>query len=121
MSESTASSEPQGPGSADAAADRESSIDASTVVPYTAPSWHTPRMLLAWAVAIVCSVLVVLWAPAETRFHWLALVIGFCTLVTFALQLGTAQREGFITRTSYSVAGCVLIVAIAYTVSVLVA
>ena len=42
------------------------------------------------------------------------------TLVTFALQLGTAQREGFITRTSFSVAGSVLIIAVIDVIGLLV-
>ena len=38
----------------------------------------------------------------------------------FALQLGTAQREGFITRTSFSVAGSVLIIAVIDVIGLLV-
>lgn len=110
MSETTAPSEPQGGDSVDA-------VEPPAPMPYVAPSWHTPRMLLAWAVAVVCGALVLLLVPAAMRFHWFALAVGFCTLVTFALQLGTAQREGFITRTSFSVAGCVLIIGIAYIVN----
>lgn len=74
--------------------------------------WHVPRLVAAWAVAAVIGVLVVVFVPSEGRYSWLALAIGLATLVTFALQLGTAQREGFITRTSFSVAGSVVIIAI---------
>lgn len=74
--------------------------------------WHLPRMIIAWAIAAVIGVLVILLVPAEGRYSWLAFTIGLSALVTFALQLGTAQREGFITRTSFSIAGSVVIIAV---------
>lgn len=74
--------------------------------------WHLPRLIIAWAVAAVIGVLVVVMVPTENRYSWLAFAIGLSTLVTFALQLGTAQREGFITRTAFSVAGSVVIIAV---------
>lgn len=74
--------------------------------------WHVPRLIAAWTIAAVFGVLVTLWVPGEARFQWFALAIGVSTLATFALQLGTAQRVGFITRTSFSVAGSVLIIAV---------
>lgn len=74
--------------------------------------WHVPRMIAAWAVALVLGVLVMLLVPAQGRFSWLAFAVGLSALVTFALQLGTAQREGFITRTSFSIAGAVVIIAV---------
>ena len=77
-----------------------------------AHSWHVPRLIAAWAFAAVAGTLVTLLIPSVDRFSWLALAVGVATLVTFALQLGTAQREGFITRVSFSVAGSVVIIAI---------
>ncbi len=74
--------------------------------------WHVPRMITAWALAAVFGTLVTLWVPGEARFQWLALAIGVSTLATFALQLGTAERVGFITRTAFSIAGAVVIIAL---------
>jgi hypothetical protein len=74
--------------------------------------WHFGRMVTAWAVAVVLGVLVTVFVAEAQRFHWLVFTVGLSTLVTFALQLGTAQREGFITRTSFSVAGSVVIIAV---------
>ena len=64
--------------------------------------------------------LVTVLVTGEQRFHWLVFTVGLSTLVTFALQLGTAQREGFITRTSFSVAGSVLIIAVIDVIGLLV-
>jgi len=69
-------------------------------------------MIVAWAVAAVIGVLVTVLVPTAARFSWLVFAIGASALVTFALQLGTAQREGFITRVSFSVAGSVLVIAL---------
>lgn len=74
--------------------------------------WHIGRLVLAWAIAVVFGLLVALFTEGTVRFQWLVLAVGLSTLVTFALQLGTAQREGFITRTSFSVAGSVVIIAV---------
>lgn len=86
--------------------------------PATAPEklpvagWHVPRLVIAWAAALVMGVLVTVLASGEDRYNWLVLAVGVSTLVTFALQLGTAQRVGFITRVAYSVAGSVVIIVV---------
>lgn len=82
--------------------------------------WHVGRLVSAWAVAAVFGILVTVLVRGEGRFPWLALAVGVSTLVTFALQLGTAQREGFITRTSFSVAGSVVVIAVIDVVGVLI-
>ena len=83
-------------------------------------SWHVPRLILAWFVTLVAVILAVTLTPEAARAEWLAVTVGLGVLVTFALQLGTAQREGFITRTSFSVGGVLVIVAIVEGVSLLV-
>lgn len=68
-------------------------------------------MIIAWAVAAVIGVLVTLFAGAA-RAEWLVVAVGIATLVSFALQIGTAQREGFISRLAFSISGSVLIIAV---------
>lgn len=84
-------------------------VNDSTTTPV---SWHVGRLVIAWVVAAVFGVLVTMLTSPEVRFQWLVLAVGVATLVTFALQLGTAQREGFIYRLSFSIAGSVVIIAI---------
>jgi len=81
-------------------------------------SWHVPRLIIAWAVAAVIAVLVTVFTES-LRFEWLVLAVGVSTLVTFALQLGTAQREGFISRLALSIAGSVVIIGIVDIVGIL--
>lgn len=92
----------------DMTSDETSASDA----PAAPVSWHVGRLIIAWGVAAVFGALVTIFAAPENRFHWLVLAIGVATLVTFALQLGTAQREGFISRLSFSIAGSVLVIAL---------
>lgn len=75
-------------------------------------SWHVPRIITAWLVALLAALAVVLFEPVENRFEWLVVALGFSVIVSFALQLGTAQREGFITRLSFSVVGSLILIAI---------
>ena len=85
-------------------------MSATNEAPESHP-WHIGRLVTAWAVAAVFGVMVLVFAPAESRVAWLVFAIGLGSLVTFALQLGTAQKNGFITRLAFSIAGCVLITA----------
>lgn len=85
---------------------------AASAAPTAKVSWHVGRLIIAWSVAAVFGALVTILAAPENRYHWLVLAIGVATLVTFALQLGTAQREGFISRLSFSIAGSVLVIAV---------
>ncbi|TQL43668.1 hypothetical protein FB468_1697 [Leucobacter komagatae] len=82
-------------------------------------SWHVPRLIIAWAVAAVFGILVTVFVDGN-RFQWLALAVGVSTLVTFALQLGTAQREGFISRLAFSIAGSVVVIAVIDVVTLLI-
>lgn len=83
-------------------------------------AWHIPRLIVAWVSALVMGVLVTVLAPQADRFSWLVLAVGVATLITFALQLGTAERVGFITRVAFSVAGAVVIIAVIDVVGLLV-
>ncbi len=73
--------------------------------------WHLSRLIIAWTVAAIIGVLVTVFTDA-VRFPWLVLAIGVSTLVSFALQLGTAQREGFISRLAFSISGSVVVIAV---------
>lgn len=86
-----------------------------------AQAWHIPRLILAWVSALVMGVLVTVLVLPEQRFSWLVLAVGVSTLITFALQLGTAERVGFITRVAFSVAGSVVIIAVIDIVGLLIA
>lgn len=75
--------------------------------------WHVPRLIVAWTLTAAAAVLVTLFTKwNDNRMEWLTVVLAVGTLLTFILQLGTAQRQGFIARTALSVGGVVVIVAL---------
>jgi hypothetical protein len=75
--------------------------------------WHVPRLIAAWLITAAATVLILVLYPWNAgRIEWLTVVLAGGALVTFALQLGTAQRQGFIARTALSVGGVVIVVAV---------
>lgn len=78
----------------------------------SAHPWHIGRLATAWAIAVLIGVFVAFVMQGETRFQGLVFATGLSVVVTFLLQISTAQRDGFIARTSFSVAGSVLIIAV---------
>lgn len=82
-------------------------------------SWHVGRLVTAWVLAAAIGVFITIFSE-QARFPLLVLAVGVSVLISFALQLGTAQREGFITRLSFSIAGSVVVIAaIDFSVTVL--
>ena len=82
-------------------------------------SWHIGRLICAWVLAMIIGIVITVFAD-ETRMPWLVLAVGISVLISFALQLGTAQREGFITRLSFSIAGSVVVIAVIDVVGMLI-
>lgn len=82
-------------------------------------SWHIWRLVCAWVLATIIGVIITIFAT-ESRLSWLVLAVGISVLISFALQLGTAQREGFITRLSFSIAGSVVVIAVIDVVGMLI-
>ncbi len=66
-----------------------------------------PVWVLALGGAIVVAVLA---APSLT---WLPIVLAVCVLVTFAVQLAVARKEGLVTRMIASIGGAVVIAGLA--------
>ena len=90
-------------------------VDTSTqgVEPEPEHYWHVPRLFIAWVgTALVALAVSFMFTWNSDRMEWFTISIAFGTLLTFGLQLGTAQRQGFIARTALSVGGAVLIVAV---------
>ena len=64
-----------------------------------------------WVLAVAGAVAVaVLAAPALT---WLPIVLAVCVLLTFAVQLAVARKEGLVTRMIASIGGALVVVVVA--------
>lgn len=67
----------------------------------------------SWVLALVGAVLVGAIAEPAHSLGGVSLVMAVCTIVTLALQLATRRKEGFVSRVTASLVGCVVILALA--------
>lgn len=66
-----------------------------------------------WVLALVGAVLVAVIAEPAHSLGGVSLTLAVCTIVTLAVQLGTRRKEGFVSRVTASLVGCVVILAFA--------
>lgn len=76
-------------------------------------------VLPVWAAAVIASVIVAVASPAGEHFTWLSVSLGAAIVVTFALQLSTLTKVGFVDRMMASIGGVVVVLGIATGVLVL--
>lgn len=83
-----------------------------------------PGIVLIWAIAIAGAITVVALAYGGTTdwfgdtsrfgvFGALGVVLAACVIGSLGVQLATRRPSGFVTRTSTSIAGAVVVVALA--------
>ncbi len=77
-----------------------------------AMSWQWASVWPVWLVAVVGAVLVGVLQPTD-GIVWLPIVLGACTLVAFAIQLGGPTEPGLVDRLAAAVFGSVVVLAIA--------
>ena len=65
-----------------------------------------------WIVATLGAVAVGVFA-ADSFLTWLPVVLAGCVLVTFVIQLALQRKEGLVTRMIASIAGALVITALA--------
>ncbi len=80
--------------------DRSKELKAGTVLP-------------VWAAAVVAAVIIGVASPAEQYFTWISVALAAAVILTFAVQLSTLTKVGFVDRVMASVGGSVLILGIA--------
>lgn len=83
-----------------ATVDRLRELKAGTVLP-------------VWGVTALAAVIVGIASPPEQDFLWLLVTLAAAVVLTFAVQLATLTKDGFVDRVMASVAGAVLILGIA--------
>lgn len=70
-------------------------------------------VLPVWVAAAIAAVIVGVTSPEGEHFTWLTVSLGAAVVATFALQLSTLTKVGFVDRMMASVGGVVVILAIA--------
>ncbi|MBX3092663.1 MAG: hypothetical protein KF801_09190 [Cryobacterium sp.] len=66
-----------------------------------------------WALCVVAAVIIGIASPRDEYGVWLPIALAAAVLATFAIQLSTLTREGFVNRVMASVGGAVLILGVA--------
>lgn len=76
-------------------------------------------VLPIWAAAVMAAVIIAVMSPRDEYFTWLSVALGATVVVTFAVQLSTLTKIGFVDRVMASIGGGVLILGLATGVLVL--
>ncbi len=66
-----------------------------------------------WVLAVVAAVITGVVSPHDDYLIWLPIALAIAVFATFAIQLSTLTREGFVNRVMASVGGATLILGIA--------
>lgn len=73
--------------------------------------WNT--IVPVWAVAVVGGVLVGVLAGGADADKWLQITFAGSLLLTFCIQIGVADKTGFVTRVILSITGALAVLALA--------
>ena len=76
-------------------------------------TWQTWSVLPVWVLSIVAAIAIVMLAPTGAQYTWLGLALAGAVILTFTIQLASQQPQGFVNRAMASIAGAVVVVAIA--------
>jgi hypothetical protein len=77
-----------------------------------AMTWQWASVWPVWLLALAGAVLVGVLQPTD-GIVWLPIVLGVCTLVAFAIQLGGPTEPGLVERLAAAVFGTVVVLAVA--------
>lgn len=83
-------------------------------------TWRPISIVPVWVGVVIAAVAVLIATPPNAYLSWLSVILGSAILVTFALQLVLQEKEGLVGRIMLSIAGSVILLAVATAVAVLV-
>lgn len=72
-----------------------------------------PSAIPVWLLVAVGAVIVGAFAAPSDYLTWLPIVLAVGLLVTFCVQLAIVDKEGLVGRVIATVAGCVIVLAVA--------
>lgn len=76
-------------------------------------SWQWNTIIGVWVLAVVGVVLTALFAAPGRYLDGISLTLALSTLSTLVIQLLTRHVEGYVKRATWSIAGIVVILALA--------
>jgi uncharacterized membrane protein YfcA len=69
-------------------------------------------VVAVWVVAAVIGIAIGVFVDVESRAEWLAVALGACLILTFAIQLWIGRSHGFIQRVAASTLGALVVLGI---------
>ncbi|WP_169581035.1 hypothetical protein [Microbacterium thalassium] len=81
-------------------------------VPELAPRRTFGGIVAVWIAAAVIGVLVGLFAGDAWRAQWLAVGLGGCLILSFAIQLWSGRSQGFTQRVAASALGALVVMGV---------
>jgi hypothetical protein len=81
-------------------------------LPELAPRRTFGGVLAVWIVAAVIGVAIGVFVDAEARAAWLAVGLGGCLILSFAIQLWSGRSQGFTQRVAASILGALVVLGI---------
>ena len=74
--------------------------------------WQAVSHYAVWVAAVVAAIVIGLTAR-EQYLTWLPIAFAGALILTFLIQLGIQRKEGFVQRVILSVAGAMVVLAVA--------
>jgi uncharacterized protein YacL len=75
-------------------------------------TWQLASILPVWALAIIGSVVIGLFALPGQYFTWVPIVFAAAILAAFTVQLAIRRKEGFVTRVMVSTGGALVVLSV---------
>lgn len=79
-------------------------------IPELAPGSTFGAIVSVWVLGAVVGVVIGVVVPPEWRMAWMAVGLGGCIVVAFAVQLWVGRSKGFIDRVALSIAGVTVVI-----------
>lgn len=80
--------------------------------PDLAPRRTFAGVVAIWVLAAAAGVSIGLFAPASWRAQWIAVALGGCVIVAFAVQLWYGRSQAFIQRMALSSLGAFVVLGV---------
>ena len=84
----------------------------TVAVPELAPRRTLGGIVAVWVAAAVIGVAIGVFVGDEARAAWLAVGLGGCLVLAFAIQLWSGRSQGFTQRVAASILGALLVLGI---------
>ena len=86
--------------------------DEDVAVPQLAPRRTFGGIVAVWITAAVIGVVIGVFVGDDARAAWLAVGLGGCLVLAFAIQLWSGRSQGFTQRVAASILGALVVLGI---------